>query len=303
MILKENIFIFSIFILSIIISLPVHADAQKTAGEITAEKILKDNEDKTIYGPAIIDLGDQATMSIQHGEAYIPAEIVKKALSAAGNKNLDEILGMIVPGIPGDEPPKDNWGTAVVFFKKIGYVKDTDANKWNHKKILENINKSIEARNKKNKELGRPMIEPAIWVDSPTYNPVTHHMRWSILEEKKGSPDSSLVLYTAVALGREGILMFGYGVPKTEYESRKPHAQAMLESIKFKNGKNYSDFNHKTDKVSDFELSSLIGGLSGKELGILALALALLAKFAKPLAIVIVAISSIKLFRKKKEEK
>lgn len=273
------------------------------SGTSSAEKIFQENENKTIYGPSVIDLGDQATISIQYGEAFIPSEVVKKAMAASGAGNTEEVIGLVVPGIPGDEPPENNWGTVVLFFKKVGFVKDDDSKKWNYNKILESINKSIEKQNKISAENNKQIVEPATWVEYPEYDKINHYLHWSILRKKINSPESASVMYSAVALGREGILTSVYSAPESEYKLRNAHMKELLSSIKFKNGKQYKDFDPKTDKSANFGLSGIVAGISGTELGVFALALAIIAKVIKPLAVVVVAISSFRLFRNKQGKK
>lgn len=59
----------------------------------------------------------------------------------------------------------------------------------------------------------------------------------------------------------------------------------LLAGLKFNSGKSYADFNSSTDKVAEYGLAALIGGIAAKKLGLLALAGVFLAKFAKVIAL------------------
>ena len=50
-------------------------------------------------------------------------------------------------------------------------------------------------------------------------------------------------------------------------------------------GKRYADFNAKTDHVAEYGLAALVVGVAAKKLGLIALAVAFFAKFAKVILI------------------
>ncbi|MFX8527654.1 DUF2167 domain-containing protein, partial [Acinetobacter baumannii] len=55
----------------------------------------------------------------------------------------------------------------------------------------------------------------------------------------------------------------------------------LLSALNFNEGKRYADFNASTDKVAEYGLAALVGGLAAKKLGMFALAAGFFAKFAK----------------------
>jgi uncharacterized membrane-anchored protein len=75
-----------------------------------------------------------------------------------------------------------------------------------------------------------------------------------------------------------------------------------LGHLEFSNGKRYSDFNASTDKVAEYGLAALIGGVAAKKLGLFALIFAFLAKFAKLALVAVVGLGALvaKLFGHKK---
>ena len=59
--------------------------------------------------------------------------------------------------------------------------------------------------------------------------------------------------------------------------------------MNFNSGKRYGDFNSSTDKVAAYGLAALVAGVAAKKLGLLALIVAGVVKFAKVLLVAIAA--------------
>ena len=102
-------------------------------------------------------------------------------------------------------------------------------------------------------------------------------------------------------LGREGYIELTMVSDLKSIEAYKPVARELLGNIEFNEGKRYSDFNAATDKVAEYGLAALVGGLAAKKLGLLAVIGALLAKFGKLIFVGVVAVGALfkGLWRKK----
>ena len=72
-------------------------------------------------------------------------------------------------------------------------------------------------------------------------------------------------------------------------ESEKPIARDLLAKIEFRDGQRYGQFNPSTDKVAEFGLAALVGGVVAKKLGLLAVIAAFFVKFAKLSIIAVIA--------------
>ena len=59
----------------------------------------------------------------------------------------------------------------------------------------------------------------------------------------------------------------------------------LLAALDYKPGERYADFNASTDRVAEYELAALIGGVAAKKLGLLAVIGVALAKFWKVILI------------------
>jgi uncharacterized membrane-anchored protein len=73
-------------------------------------------------------------------------------------------------------------------------------------------------------------------------------------------------------------------------EDHKPAARELLAAVSFNDGKRYGDFNSSTDKVAAYGIAALVGGLAAKKLGLLAVAAAFFAKFAKLIVVGVAAL-------------
>jgi uncharacterized membrane-anchored protein len=71
-------------------------------------------------------------------------------------------------------------------------------------------------------------------------------------------------------------------------EQEKSVAKELLAALEFEGGKRYEEFNSSTDKIAEYGLAALIGGIAAKKLGLLALAGAFILKFAKVIGLAVI---------------
>ncbi|MNT25414.1 hypothetical protein D3C72_1609320 [compost metagenome] len=196
-------------------------------------------------------------------------------MRSMGNRTDDTFIGAIFPADDGD------W-MAVVKFVKEGYIKDDDAKDWNADELLTSLKEGTEAANEERAKRGIPGIEVTGWAQKPQYDAATHRLVWSALSKKKGSDGGNPgVNYNTYALGREGYLSLNLITNANDLEKYKPDATKLLGALQYDDGKKYADFNASTDKVAAYGLAALVAGAAAKKLGLFAVALAFLAKFAK----------------------
>jgi uncharacterized membrane-anchored protein len=88
-------------------------------------------------------------------------------------------------------------------------------------------------------------------------------------------------------------------------EAQKPVARRMLAALEYNAGKRYADFDSSTDRVAEFGLLALIGGVAAKKLGLFALVAAFAAKFAKVIGVAALglAVVAAKLLRRRPQAK
>lgn len=296
------------YVLLLSLSLIVNATAGGSDGkplkndkEVMIESIIKANEKSIIYGPAELKLGDVGSMTIKRGQAFMPPELATQILKALGadNKRLEGLLGLILPGLPGDEVPTDDWGLVAISYSSMGFVRDADAKSWEAAKLLDGLRKNVEARNEELRKHGDPERELLGWVEAPKYDETTHRLLWAISVQEKGNPDNAIATYNAVALGRDGLISFTFGTAADKLATRKWIATELLGGIQFKQGKRYEDFAEGTDRVAEIGLAALVGGIAAKKLGVLAMLAALLVKWGKVAALILGGFAFFKLRKKK----
>ncbi|QLI81617.1 DUF2167 domain-containing protein [Chitinibacter fontanus] len=232
-------------------------------------------------GPAEVSLIDQAKLKLPKGYAFIPKAEAQALMTAMGNSAGDDMLGMIMP-----EDENQNWFIDVSF-EKAGYIKDDDAKDWNADELLTSLKEGTEETNKMRKERGIPEFEVIGWVEKPNYEASSHRLVWSANTKDKGAAanEEQGVNYNTYALGRDGYISMNLVTGMNSVEQEKPVAKQLLAALEFNDGKKYSDFNESTDKVAEYGLAALVGGVAAKKLGLLAIIGAFLAKSAKLIGI------------------
>ena len=275
------------------------AMAQNPAADRQAEAqaAFKAAEAAMTKGPADIKLVDQAVLKIPGGQAFIPEAEAGRLLQAMGNRAGDGLLGLVMP------LGKAEW-FVVARNNKSGYVKDDDAKEWKADDLLKSLKEGTEGANAERRKRGIPEIEIIGWVQPPAYDAGTHRLVWSLSSKTKGAKDAADagINYNTYALGREGYISMNLVTSLDSIERDKPVAHGLLAALNFNEGKRYGDFNASTDKVAEYGLAALVGGIAAKKLGLLALIGGFLLKFWKLAALGVVAVGAIatKLLGRKK---
>ncbi|GAA5167116.1 DUF2167 domain-containing protein [Viridibacterium curvum] len=237
-------------------------------------------------GPVEIPLTDQAKLKLPAGYAFVPKAEAARWMSAMGNHTDARFIGVIV----GDKIE----GFVTVDFEKSGYIKDEDAKTWNADELLSNIREGTAEGNKDRAARGLPEMDIIGWVEKPGYDAGTHRLIWSISSRNKGAPADSEqgINYNTYVLGREGYLTLNLVTGLKEIEAQKPLARELLAAVNFNEGKRYEDFNADTDKVAEYGLAALVGGIAAKKLGLLAVIGAFMLKAWKLVLIGVVALGA-----------
>jgi uncharacterized membrane-anchored protein len=244
--------------------------AESAAAFAAARAVMKE-------GPADVKLIDQATLHLPEGFVFIPKNEAMRVLKSMGNRPSPETLGMIFPVKDGE-----NW-FLVARYVASGYIKDDDAKDWNADDLLKSIKEGTELANAERKQRGISEMEVVGWVERPAYDASSHRLVWSLSSRDKGAPAAAEqgVNYNTYMLGREGYVSMNLVTGLDLVESQKPIARTLLAALEFDKGKGYGDFNASTDRVAEYGLAALVGGVAAKKLGLFALLAAFAAKFAK----------------------
>jgi uncharacterized membrane-anchored protein len=269
-------------------------DAARAEFQAAAEAAFK----AAVAGPADVKLVDQALLKLPQDLSYIPAAEAGRLLIAMGNRSGEGLLGLVLSQAAGNE-----W-FVVMRFVKSGYIKDDDARNWKTDELLSGLKEGTEASNKERRSRGISEVEVVGWVEAPKYDAGAHRLVWSLESKEKGAPANVErgVNYNTYALGRDGYISMNLVTGMKQIQAEKPIAHTLLASLQYNGGKGYGDFNSATDHIAEYGLAALVGGIAAKKLGLFALALAFLLKFAKVIGLVALGGGAVlvKLFKGKK---
>jgi len=242
-------------------------------------------EDKQIdaaakYGPADIQLHDEAVLHLPKGNVFVPQKEAAILMRRMGNFTNDHFLGLV---FPTDHAQK--WFVDVSF-DDSGYVKDDEGKDIDADALLQKLKDGTAEDNKRRHDQGIKEIELVGWIEKPHYDPISHHLVWSMELRDAGSQAGAEtgVNYNTYALGRHGYITMDLVTSKSVVEGNKAYVRTLLSDLAFKQGSRYGDFNVSTDKVAEYGLLALIGGVAVKKLGLLALMGVFFVKFAKIIA-------------------
>ena len=251
------------------------AEAPPSAAAEAAQLAWKAAGEAMQRGPAHIALAEQATLALPEGYGYVPPKPSAALMTALGNPTDDRLLGLIFPLDQGD------WFVSLDF-DKAGYIKDDEARDWDAKALLQSLKDGTEAGNDERRKLGLPAVEVTRWIEPPAYDGEHHRLVWSAEARSKDTPDPDpSVNYNTYVLGREGYIELNLITSQRNILQDQRHAQRLLAAVQFNDGKAYRDFNASTDKIAAYGLAALVAGVAAKKLGLLAVAVAFIAKFAK----------------------
>jgi uncharacterized membrane-anchored protein len=249
-------------------------------------------------GPGEIALIDQASLKLGADYFFIPKAEGARVLRALGNVVDDAgFVGLVVGNRQNDQ-----W-IVVIRYIKEGYIKDDDAKNWNADELLNNIKEGVEASNQDRTTRGFPEMEVLGWVERPAYDAATHRLVWSLLAKDKGEPDNAekSINYNTYALGRDGYFSLNLLTGSERIASEKAVAHDLLAALSYSAGKSYDDFSASTDRIAEYGLMALVGGVAAKKLGLFALLIAMVLKFAKVIMIgaAVLGAGVVKFFRRK----
>ncbi|CCE00473.1 DUF2167 domain-containing protein [Bradyrhizobium sp. STM 3809] len=229
-------------------------------------------------GPSDIALIDQGTLKLPADYFYIPKSEGLRVLRALGNVVNDASFVGLVVGKRQD----DDWMVVIKHIKE-GYIKDDDAKNWNADELLNNLRAGAEEANKDRVARGFPEMVVIGWIEPPAYDSTTHRLVWSLLAKDKNQPDDAPknVNYNTFALGRDGYFSLNLLSGSERVKGDKAVAHELLSDLSYNSGKRYEDFSASTDRIAEYGLLALVGGVAAKKLGLLALAGAFILKFAK----------------------
>jgi uncharacterized membrane-anchored protein len=240
-------------------------------------QVFEQAEKAAVEGPADVRLLDQAVLHLPAARGFVPMPLAQRVMEAMGNPGQDPRLqGLIFPS--GGE----GW-VMTVRYEPAGYVKDDEARDWNADELLESYRRGTEASNEARVQQGDTPIEIIGWAARPQYDVATHRLAWAMsVREKNAAADARPgVNFNTYALGREGYFEMNLLTGLDALPRHQPAAAQLLAALDYQAGKRYEDFVAGSDRMAEYGIAALVAGVAAKKLGLFAVLLAFLAKFAK----------------------
>lgn len=227
-------------------------------------------------GPVQIALRDQAMLNLPDGYAFLPEKPARDITKKFGNPVDDNFIGLVLP------MRRSDW-CIFLEFVPTGFIRDDDARHWDTNAMLAQVRTNTESANVQRRAQGVPELEILGWVEMPRYDAASHDLIWSISARDKGATGaaSDIINYKALVLGRQGYVSLVLVTSLAAIGSEKVIANTLAAGTHFDTGKRYGDFNASTDRVAEYGLAALVGGLVVKKLGLFAIIGALLLKSVK----------------------
>ncbi len=246
---------------------------EKNQAELTAAANAAQNA--AIFGPKDVPVAGQAVLHLPEGYFFVPQPEAGRYSRAIGNGVNTNLVGVVTSQDDG------GW-LAYLEYLDDGHVNDDDAKTWNADDLLKALQDGTEAGNADRQARGFRPIEVARWIEVPSYDDATRRLVWSALVKNKNDPsDAGSANYNTYALGRDGHFELNLVASVDKIDQFKQNAKKLLGSLEFSEGRRYADYNANTDRLAEYGLAALIGGVAVKKLGLLAIIGAFILKFAK----------------------
>jgi uncharacterized membrane-anchored protein len=291
----------SALLLALFVSLPAFAQAAPPSEAARKAELVAAWEAASkagSAGPIDIALIDQAMLKLPADYFFVPNAEGTRVLRALGNLVNDSSFVGLVVGMKQN----DQW-IVVIRYIKDGYIKDDEAKHWNADELLKNIREGVDEANKDRVVRGFPEMQVIGWVEPPGYDAATHRLVWSMLAKDKDQPDNTekSVNYNTYALGRDGYFSLNLLSGSERIAGEKSVAHKLLAELSYNAGKRYEDFNATTDRIAEYGILALVGGVAAKKLGLFALLAAVAVKFGKVILLGVAAVGAglFKFFRRK----
>jgi len=238
-----------------------------------------------------VNLKNIAAIQIPKGFKYLDGEGSDKVLTDIwGNPPREEkSLGMLMP--EDATVMSDSAFFIDITYTNDGYVDDSDAKKIDYDDMLSDMQKEAKETNKLRAEMGYESVELVGWAAPPYYDSENKKLHWA-KELKFGDAEINTLNYNIRVLGRKGYLQLNAISDVSALPQVNANIQPILNSVNFKSGSTYADFNPDIDKVAAYGIGGLIAGKVLMKAGILAKLGILLAKFWKIIVIAIIAVGA-----------
>lgn len=221
------------------------------------------------------------TLNVPEGFVFLGPYDSKHLLVDYWGNPEDRLNGVLGTMVKGDADIFYNVETAyVVSYDNCGYVSDKDAISIDYDALLKDMQEGVEEENKNNPTGQR--WELLGWGWHPTYDNQKKVLAWS--KHYRIDGEQEVLNYDVRVLGKAGfVVITAVASPDAKGQLMADNA-AIINSVNYNDGFQYSDFNPETDHVAEWTIGGLIAGKVLAKAGVWAI----LAKFSKIIIIAVI---------------
>ena len=237
-------------------SIPVRAQdpAQKKAdAEQKAMQIVQSLQYQT---GEITLLGGKAKIKLTDDFKFLDPANARKVLVDLWHNppGAGSVTGMIVPK---GFLVTDGWA-AVLQWSDVGYVKDSEYDGIDFKKMLDQLKEQNIEESKNREAAGYGQMLLTGWATAPHYDKQSHKLYWAKSFDVKRSDQA--LNYDIRVLGRNGVMELSMLADMSELSQIEAKVPAILSMVDFTDGNRYTDYKPGTDKVAAYGIAGLIAG-------------------------------------------
>jgi len=221
-----------------------------------------------IHGPAVVPIGQEASITVPKGIKYLNAIQSKRFLELNGNPPAEN--NYVVA------PEALTW-FAVYEFNPSGYVSDTE--KIDPVSLFDGLKKNQQTGNDERKSLGISALYLDRWTVEPHYDRSSHNLEWGT--EMHDEHGEKIINYTSRILGRGGVMSAILVSDPNNFATDLPQFRAAVARFAYLPTKRYEE-HEEGDKLAAYGLGALVTGGAAAVVvksGLFAGILAILAKF------------------------
>ncbi|HUM51617.1 MAG TPA: DUF2167 domain-containing protein [Chitinophagales bacterium] len=272
-------------ILFFVVSLCITFSLFAKETEVDSTKLLMDQIESNIKytKSGTVDLGN-CTLTIPKGFKYLDSAQSRYVLEDLWQNppSAQKTLGMLFPEEAGAFT--DNSWAFEISMDEMGYVKDKDAQKMDYDDIMKDMKKDNIDENKTRVEMGYGKAVLIGWASKPFYDKDKNVLHWA-KEIKFGDDSINTLNYNIRYLCRKGVLVVNAIASVNQLDLVKQNIPNIMQSVEFKSGEKYSDFNPSMDKVAAYGIGGLVAGKVLAKAGVFVFLL----KYIKIIGIAVVA--------------
>lgn len=258
-------------------------------------------QDVILGETGIIDLSEcNALLNVPDGFVFLDREQSKRLLVDYWNNPSDRVTDLLGTLVPCENSCFYQITVAyVISYSNCGYIKDDDANSIDYDELLKQLKDGEKEENEK------LPIEQQMWLKGwavqPKYLSSNHTLIWA---KRFSANGDDVINYDMRILGKSGLVSVNAVVGQDDLSEVQTQESKMINSVQFREGYRYSDFDSSRDKISDWTIGGLVAGGVLAKTGILSKIGIFLLKFSKIIIVGVIAAAGavFKLFRRNREE-